>query len=251
MFNKIAALTSLLFAASAVVRAEVTPSEPGPGSSYTAGETCTVSWDGDRDSDTIWKDMSIQLMTGDNFNMIHLTTIASDLDGTISGRFNYPCPEVTPYSAIYFYQFTSPHTDVKTWATRFTITSPEGETVPPENENQPGTNDPIPWGVGALVDPSTATPPPVIGGESPSSASTRPSGSATVAPSGRPSGSPSVDALAQSGSANPSSSNTRRPTSSASSSAGAEPSDAGAAAGLSVNFHFAAVVVSAISLFMA
>ena len=74
MFNKIAALTSVLFAASALVRAEVTPSEPGPGSVYTAGQECTVSWDGDRDSDTIWKDMSIQLMTGDNFNMIHLTS---------------------------------------------------------------------------------------------------------------------------------------------------------------------------------
>ncbi|KAH6915677.1 hypothetical protein BKA70DRAFT_1253458 [Coprinopsis sp. MPI-PUGE-AT-0042] len=248
MFNKIAALTSVLFAASALVRAEVTPSEPGPGSSYTAGETCTVSWDGDRDSDTIWKDMSIQLMTGDNFNMVHLSTIASDLDGTISGRFNYPCPEVIPYSTIYFYQFTSPHTDVKTWATRFTITSPEGESVPPENDTQPGTNAPIPWGVGALADPSIANPPPVIGGETPSG-SASPSGASNAAAESGSASLPSASAPSGSLSASPSASGTRRPTSSSSSPAGAEPSDNGAAASSSTNFKLVAVVVSAVSLF--
>ncbi|EAU90746.1 hypothetical protein CC1G_04015 [Coprinopsis cinerea okayama7 len=165
MFAKLSALTSIVLAASTLVRADVVPSEPGPGAVYTAGETCTVSWDGDRESDTLWKDMSIQFMTGSNYDMVHIDTIASDLDGTVSGRFSWPCPEVDPYATIYFYQFTSPHTSTKTWTTRFTITSPDGETVEPEFPEQPGTGDAIPWGIGNLVDPSGARPPPVIGSD--------------------------------------------------------------------------------------
>lgn len=71
--------------------------------------------------------------------------------------------QVNPYSAIYFYQFTAPGSPNKTWTTRFTIASPTGETVPPPNANQPGSNAAIPWGVGALADPSTANPPPTAG----------------------------------------------------------------------------------------
>lgn len=57
-----------------VAHADVTPSEPGPGSSYQAGGTCTLSWIGDAESTTAWSDMSIQLMTGSNFDMVHLTS---------------------------------------------------------------------------------------------------------------------------------------------------------------------------------
>ncbi|RXW16321.1 hypothetical protein EST38_g9545 [Candolleomyces aberdarensis] len=163
MLSRVSFFAGFVLSAALFARADVTPSEPGPGSAYNAGSTCTVSWEGDPDSTTAWKDMSIQLMTGDNFNMIHLSTIASEQDGTVDGRFNYPCPEVTPYSAIYFYQFTAAGAPDKTWTTRFTIASPTGQTVPPPNAAQPGTNDPIPWGAGALADPSTANPPPTAG----------------------------------------------------------------------------------------
>ncbi len=68
-FALIAALAS-----SFVVRADVLPSEPSPGSIYREGQTCSIVWDGDASSQTLWKNMNIQLMTGDNFNMIHVTS---------------------------------------------------------------------------------------------------------------------------------------------------------------------------------
>jgi hypothetical protein len=158
-FTALVALSAPLLAI-----ADVTPSEPGPGDIFNAGATCPIVWLGDKDSTTAWKDMAIELMTGDNLNMIHITTVATGQDGTVDGRFEWPCPQVNPYSAIYFYQFSSPHTTVKTWVTRFTIASPTGQTTPPANATQPGSNDAIPWGVGALVDPSKATPPPTFTG---------------------------------------------------------------------------------------
>ncbi|KAL0954090.1 hypothetical protein HGRIS_005236 [Hohenbuehelia grisea] len=168
---------ALLAASSALVaRADPTPSEPGPGDVFRQGAQCHIAWAGDADSTETWKEMSIQLMTGDNFNMIHLTTVTT-VDGTKDGVFDWPCPEVEPNSAVYFYQFTSPATPNKTWATRFTIASASGQTTPPENPTQPGTNAPIPWGVGKLVDPSKATPPPPgAGGSSGASGSAGPSG---------------------------------------------------------------------------
>ena len=64
--------------------------------------------------------------------------------------------QVTPNSAIYFYQFSTPADPAAvTWTTRFTIAGADGSTVPPENDLEPD-GQPIPWGVGALVDPSTA-----------------------------------------------------------------------------------------------
>lgn len=105
--------------------------------------------------------MTIQLMTGDNYNMVHITTVATGRDGTADGTFDWICPEVIPNSAIYFYQFRSPHTPNYQWTTRFTIASSTGQTTPPTNNTQPnGAN--IPWGTGALKDPSTAVPAPVF-----------------------------------------------------------------------------------------
>jgi len=155
MFANLALVTLL---AATVVQAAVVPLTPGPGNE---GATCTVSWQGDAAS-TEWGSMAIQLMTGDNLNMVHLTTITSEMDGTIDGQFDYPCPDVSINSAIYFYQFTSPATPEKTWTTRFTIAGPDGSTVPPENPLQ-SDGEPIPWGVGALADPSAAVPPPPNG----------------------------------------------------------------------------------------
>ncbi|PFH50947.1 hypothetical protein AMATHDRAFT_3462 [Amanita thiersii Skay4041] len=160
MLSKLA-FTALLATFSAFfVNAEVIPSEPGPGAVYKEGGKCHISWQGDKSSPTIWKDMSIQLMTGSNFEMVHLTTVASHQDGTASGSFDYDCPNVTPNSAIYFYQFTSPLATDKQWTTRFTIASATGSTTPPDNAVQPGTGEQIPWGTGALDNASTAVPPP-------------------------------------------------------------------------------------------
>jgi hypothetical protein len=36
--------------------------------------------------------MNVELMSGSNFAMIHLTTVASNLDGTASGTQSFPCP---------------------------------------------------------------------------------------------------------------------------------------------------------------
>ncbi|KAF8075251.1 hypothetical protein FPV67DRAFT_624524 [Lyophyllum atratum] len=154
-------LTALLASATLlVVRADVVPTVPGPGTVYKEGGTCHTEWDGDAGSPTAWKNMAIELMTGDNFNMKHLTTVATGLDGTVAGSFDHPCPAVIPNSAIYFYQYSAPGAATKQWATRFAIASPSGATTPPANALQPSTNAPIAWGVGALANPSTAVPAP-------------------------------------------------------------------------------------------
>ena len=64
--------------------------------------------------------------------------------------------QVTLHSAVYFYQFTNNQTSDKTWTTRFAISDPAGATTSPPNATQPETGDNIPWGQGALVNPSEA-----------------------------------------------------------------------------------------------
>lgn len=112
------------------------------------------------------------------FSLSHIA-VATGQDGSVDGKFSYTCPSVTPNSAIYFYQFTAPGAVNTTWTTRFTITTAADAVTPPANPTQPGTDAPIPWGVGALTDPSTAVAAPVKGAV----ASGSPSGStnATVA----------------------------------------------------------------------
>ncbi|KAG6888341.1 hypothetical protein C0995_009088 [Termitomyces sp. Mi166 len=118
------------------VHADVEPSYPA-GDIQTTGKTCHIAWKGDQDSTTIWKDMSIELMTGDSSRM------------------------VTPNAAIYFYQFRSPHTSTYEWTTRFAIISSSGEiTVPPHSTHPDGES--IPWGVGGLVPSSIVVPPPTF-----------------------------------------------------------------------------------------
>lgn len=143
-----------------VVSAAPNPTEPSSTSVFNVGGTCSIKWDAD--STKTWKSMSIQLMTGDNWNMIHITTVAQDIDATDATKnsFTYTCPEVTPTSAIYFYQFSSA-ADPKDllWTTRFTIAGAGGETTTPSETTQPDGQK-IPWGKGALVDPSSAVAPP-------------------------------------------------------------------------------------------
>lgn len=46
------------------------------------------------------------LMSGSNNNMSIVTNVASELDGTDGSLtpYSWTCPEVDPYSTIYFYQ---------------------------------------------------------------------------------------------------------------------------------------------------
>ncbi|CAE6513161.1 unnamed protein product [Rhizoctonia solani] len=148
----------LAIAAGAVagVVAAPNPTEPSGSSVFNVGQQCTIKWDAD--STGSWKNMNVQLMTGDNWNMIHITTVAQNIDATDATKntYSYTCPEVTPTSAIYFYQF-SDASDPKNllWTTRWTLASADGTTTPPSESTQPN-GDKIPWGKGALVDPSTA-----------------------------------------------------------------------------------------------
>ncbi|OJT03285.1 hypothetical protein TRAPUB_6063 [Trametes pubescens] len=143
-----------LIAGAAFVHADPTPSAPGPGDVFREGGQCTFAWD--VDTTGTWKEMNVELMTGDNWNMVHLTTVAT-LDGTDAATttFSYACPEVTPNAAIYFYQFTANGAANRTWTTRFAIGNNDGNVTPAPNTTQPD-GQAIPWGVGALVDPSTA-----------------------------------------------------------------------------------------------
>jgi len=148
-----------LLASSSLVRADVNPTAPGPTDVYKEGGTCHIAWD--PDTTGTWKVMNIELMTGSNLQMVHLTTVTT-LDGTSTTvtTFDYPCPEVTPNSQIYFYQFTSPGANTTLWTTRFTIADASGASTPPTEATQPTTGEAIPWGTGALVNPADATPPP-------------------------------------------------------------------------------------------
>ncbi|TFK80833.1 hypothetical protein K466DRAFT_591632 [Polyporus arcularius HHB13444] len=162
----------------------IVPSAPGPGDVFREGGKCTLSWTPDPAG--LWKETNVELMSGDNWNMVHITTITF-FDGTDATKtsYSYPCPEVTPNSAIYFYQFSSPAAPKNlTWTTRFTIAAADGSTTPPANDTQPDGQK-IPWGVGALTDPSKAVAAPsYLGGAATASASgtgsTSGSGSSTT-----------------------------------------------------------------------
>jgi len=142
------------------------PLEPSADSVYDEGSTCSVGWMVDPTG--LWTTMNIELMSGSNEDMIHLKTVGT-VDGTIAtlpnetfAEFDYPCLDVTPNSAIYFYQFSSPLFADLLWTTRFTIAGPQGQTTPPPNQTQPD-GEAIPWGDGALVDPSQGDAPPPRG----------------------------------------------------------------------------------------
>lgn len=165
-----------------VVSAAPNPTEPSSASVFKVGDVCTIKWDAD--STGKWKAMNIELMTGDNFSMVHLTTVAQDIDATAAkNTFTYTCPEVTPTSAIYFYQFSDPSDPTNLlWTTRWTMAAEDGTTTPPSETTQPD-GKPIPWGTGALVDPSTAVAAPsYLGGSQ--SGGTSASGSASSSATG-------------------------------------------------------------------
>lgn len=228
--------TSLLFttvlASSAVLRSQalvgmVAPNAPGPGDSFKQGESCHTSWAADDSgSTTAWKDMNIELMSGSNEAMVHLTTVATGQDGTVAGTFDYTCPEVTPNSAIYFYQFTAPGNNGFAWTTRFTIAAADGTTTTPTETETLKDGTIVPWGHGALVDPSTAVAAPTFNttGSGSSESSGSSAGSAPTSGSSTPASSSSPS------STKPTSSPASRPVSTSSKSGNAT-NTAGAAQG--------------------
>ncbi|KIK56998.1 hypothetical protein GYMLUDRAFT_247272 [Collybiopsis luxurians FD-317 M1] len=145
---------AVLLASTLLARADVSPNTPSTGQ---AGSQCTITWSGDKNSTSNWSNMAIEFMTGDNFQMVFLTTVATGLDGTKDGSYSWTCPQVNPYSPIYFYQFVSPdEASNPQWTTRFAISSPTGATTNAPNATQPN-GDKIPWGAGALVDAASAS----------------------------------------------------------------------------------------------
>jgi len=146
MFTKI--LLAAIALPALLVRADPEPSVPGPGDSYKEGGDCLIEWSVDTTGK--WTDMQIELKTGDNLNMVPLMPITT-IDATKESSFVYPCPKVSPHSAIYFYEFTSSSSTVKYWTTRFTITDADGNSTPPTESSQPN-GDKVPWGTGTLVD---------------------------------------------------------------------------------------------------
>lgn len=131
-----------------LVRADPNPIVPGPGDSYKEGGDCIIQWQPDTTGK--WTNMNIALKTGDNYNMVLLEAITT-IDGTKQSQYKYPCPSVTPNSAIYFYEFSTSSSPEKYWTTRFTITDKDGNSTPPANTTQPN-GDKIPWGTGNLLD---------------------------------------------------------------------------------------------------
>ena len=70
---KATVLTTLL-SVLAVVRADPTPTEPGPNEVFNEGANCNIAWD--VDTTGAWTTMYIELMTGSNSAMVHLTSMA-------------------------------------------------------------------------------------------------------------------------------------------------------------------------------
>jgi hypothetical protein len=63
-------------------------------------------------------------MSGSNTNMTLVANVVEDLDGTDPSLspFTWTCPDVDPYSAIYFYQFNAVvDKSNPAWTTRFTV----------------------------------------------------------------------------------------------------------------------------------
>ncbi|KAK9899172.1 hypothetical protein P389DRAFT_44982 [Cystobasidium minutum MCA 4210] len=127
---------------------QVSPDLPWGGTTDVAGQDCKIGWA--LDTTGLWKNMSIELMTGDNQHFVHLSWVAHGLDGTTGdGSYTWTCPVVDPPAPIYFYQFTNPGQPA-TYTTRFTLAAADGTTVAAPEQTQP-TGENIPWGTGRLV----------------------------------------------------------------------------------------------------
>ncbi|GAA5841690.1 hypothetical protein JCM11251_007056 [Rhodosporidiobolus azoricus] len=181
---QLALLTSSVALLAARAKADVVPTGPGPNDVFRVGETCKINWN--LDTTGAWDNFSITLKTGDNLAMVELETVVSGLDGTTgTGEYEWVCPNVTPNSKIYFYEFAQAG-ETTSWTTRFTIAAADGSTTEPTETNAQG----IAWGTGRLVGSAPAGGSSAAASSGRASASTGPSRSASadVAPSGASSG---------------------------------------------------------------
>ncbi|KAG9018348.1 hypothetical protein FRB93_000051 [Tulasnella sp. JGI-2019a] len=137
------------------VQGQPTPLTPPNGQ---VGE-CDILWTPDTTGK--WTQTNIELMTGSNQAMMHITTVATvDTTANAASNFTYPCPNVIPTANIYWYQFSHAAEPANLiWTTRFAITGANGQITAPANPLQPDGQAP-PWGIGNLVDPSLAKPAP-------------------------------------------------------------------------------------------
>lgn len=162
----LASIIALAFASTALA-------QPGPLTPLAVpeGQPCTITWTADATGK--WTQTNIQLMSGDNDNMVPLTTIATvDTTAAAATTYSWTCPDVTIYAAIYFYQFShSTEPDNLIWTTRFAIESAAGATVPAPNATQPDGSA-IAWGNGQLKDTADAKPAPSYITGQPGTAST-------------------------------------------------------------------------------
>jgi len=143
-------IIALLAVAASVVSAEMIPTSPDGATVAKIGDQLTTLWT--KDTSGEWNNVTIQLMSGDNFQMIPVTTLQTGIDATTLSEYQFTVPDVSPTSKIYFLQFT-PNTGNATqvtWTTRFTIAAADGSTTPPAQQTQPD-GQAIPWGVGELA----------------------------------------------------------------------------------------------------
>jgi len=156
------------------VAADPVPLEPSSTSVFNEGSNCTILWT--PDTTGVWTVMNIELMTGDNFNQVHLKTVGTvDATDSTNPRYSYPCLAVEPNAPIYFYKFSSPASSDILFTTRFTIADAQGNSVPATLTETATNGDVIRWGTGALSDPTQGDQPPVVGTGSGNSTSAAPS----------------------------------------------------------------------------
>ncbi|WVQ71360.1 hypothetical protein IAR50_000888 [Cryptococcus sp. DSM 104548] len=142
MFAKTFTTLSL---ATLAANAIITPTSPDGSTSVKVGDSIEALWTVDSVDD--WTNVEIQLMTGSNLAMEALATVATGIDGTSASSYTFTAPDVSPYSKIYFLQFTNGG-DMSnvTWTTRFTIAGSDGSTTDPTN-----TTESVQWGTGTLL----------------------------------------------------------------------------------------------------
>ncbi|KAL7422073.1 hypothetical protein Q5752_002716 [Cryptotrichosporon argae] len=138
-----------------VARADVTPTSPDSTTVVNVGGDIVAMWDADTTGS--WTDMEIQLMTGDNLDMIALETLATGIDGTSTMTYTAVAPDVSPNSKIYFLQFSNGgNTTDLLWTTRFTIAAADGSSTDPTNSTV-YSGETVEWGTGVLVSNDTSS----------------------------------------------------------------------------------------------
>ncbi|KIJ20067.1 hypothetical protein PAXINDRAFT_107762 [Paxillus involutus ATCC 200175] len=145
-----ATITPVLFLLCLVIpraKSAITPLSPGPGDVCTSGRPCSFKWKGD--ATRTWKNVTLELMNGSNYNISLVMCVGSMLDGTSESAYDFTRPNVAPYQA-----FDNADVENLVWTARFTTASPTGVVAPAEYSRQPGGSTTA-WGDGCLVEPSS------------------------------------------------------------------------------------------------